>query len=168
MREGGMSLVTVFGLGHLRPAPGTWGSLPPVVLAGVLIALGLGPDAQPLVYHGVLVLVLLGFSLVCVTVGDAAEYRFGRKDPSQVVADETAGQCLPLLFLSNASVATTGAAVFTLIYAFLAFRVMDIVKPWPAYGMQRAPGGWGILLDDLMAGVYAMIIVQVVSRVMLA
>lgn len=163
-RDGSLVWVTVGGLGHLRPFPGTWGSLPSVAVAGVLVAAGLGPAGHPVVYNLVLLAVVIVFSGACIVLGDRAEARFLRKDPSQVVADETAGQALTLMFLPAAAVATPGLAAFTLFYGFLAFRAMDIVKPWPARQIQRVPGGWGVLLDDLMAAVYAWVVVQVIAR----
>src|SRR5690349_19194211 len=90
----GESMVTTFGLGRLRPAPGTWGSMPPVALAGLLMIAGFGPDGTFVhwtLYNGVLLAVVLVFSAACVRYGDAAEAKFG-KDPGQVCADETAGQ----------------------------------------------------------------------------
>lgn len=168
LSQRGELLVTTFGLGRLRPAPGTWGSMPPVVMAGVLIALGLGPDGTFVnwaVYNGVLALVVVVFSAACVRYGDAAEARFNRKDPGQICADETAGQCLPLMFLPSAAVGTAASAALTLVGAFLAFRVFDILKPWPAGRLQDEPGGWGVLLDDLAAGLMAAVVVQVVVRV---
>ncbi|MBS0196276.1 MAG: phosphatidylglycerophosphatase A [Planctomycetes bacterium] len=160
--------MTVFGLGAMRPAPGTWGSLPPVLMAAALIAGGLGPHQSPFLYHLALATVCVAFSAACVVQGDRAEAHFGYKDPSNVVADETAGQCLPLLGLPAAALANFHVAAFTLLYAFVAFRMMDIVKPWPARGLQRIPGGWGILIDDLIAGVYAAVMVQLMTRLMLS
>lgn len=166
-------LVTVGGLGRLRPASGTWGSLPPVVLAGALIAAGVGPGcggdgsagcwAGAIAYHAVLVGLAAVFTLACAVFGDAAEARFGH-DPAEVVADETAGQCLPLLLLPAGAVSGFWPAAATLAGAFVAFRAFDIIKPWPARRLQRVPGGWGIVLDDLAAGVQAMLAVQVVTR----
>ncbi|CAG0989500.1 phosphatidylglycerophosphatase A [Phycisphaerales bacterium] len=156
-------LISTFGLGYLRPASGTWGSLPPVVLALAMEAAGLGPGTHPVVFNAVLAAVLVIFSAACVVQGDAAEARWG-KDPSNVVADETAGQCIPLMFLPAGAVVSLELSLFTLALAFIAFRVLDILKPWPANRLQDIPGGWGILLDDLVAGVYAMVIVQVCSR----
>ncbi len=163
-----MSLITVFGLGHVRPAPGTWGSMPPVLLAAALIAAGFGPDEHPAIYHAALAAVLLVCSWACLAQGDEAEARFGRKDPSEVVADETAGQCIPLMLLPAGALATTASAAFTLVFAFVCFRVMDILKPAPAHGLQRIPGGLGILADDLVAGIYALLIVQAAARLSLA
>lgn len=160
-------LITTFGLGYLRPASGTWGSLPPVVLALALEAAGFGPGTHPIVFNAVFALMLVVFSIVCIAQGDAAEARWG-KDPSNVVADETAGQCIPLLFLPAAAMESVELSLFTLALAFITFRVLDIVKPWPAFRLQNTPGGWGILLDDLMAGLYALAIVQVCARFALA
>jgi len=145
-------LIQTFGLGAMRPASGTWGSLPPVMLAGAMLAAGLGPRSA--VYLAVLVAVAMVFSLACVMHGDAAEAKWG-KDPAHVVADETAGQCLPLLALPVSVSHSWLAAGGWLLGAFLAFRVLDILKPWPAGRLQDVPGGWGILLDDLAAGAYA-------------
>lgn len=158
--------ITTFGLGHLRPASGTWGSLPPVVLAVAMYAAGVGPGAQPWLFSGVMLAVFAVFCAACIFQGDAAEARWG-KDPSNAVADETAGQCLPLLFLPAAGFATWPLALFTLGLAFVSFRAIDIVKPWPARQMEKLPAGWGILLDDVMSGVYAAIIVQTCARAIL-
>lgn len=162
-----LRFITTFGLGHMRPASGTWGSLPPVFVAGMLLAFHAGPDAQPWVYYLVLAAILVVFSAACVIDGDAAEARFGEKDPSQVVADETAGQCLPLLAILPTSVDTPAHAAMFVAIAFFAFRILDIIKPPPAKGWQRIPGGWGILVDDLVAGLYAAAVVIVAQRVLL-
>jgi phosphatidylglycerophosphate synthase/phosphatidylglycerophosphatase A len=160
----GEALITSGYLGRMRPFPGTWGSIPSVVLAGILILIGLGPAHSPAVYNLVMAGVAAIFMFVCAIWADAAEARFRRKDPSQVVADETSGQALALLFLPAAAVATPGLAAISLLVAFVAFRVTDILKPYPAYRIQRLPGGWGVVLDDLVAGVYALLIVQLITR----
>jgi len=144
----------------MRPASGTWGSLPPVFVAAGLIWSGHGPVESPWLYHAVLAAILVVFSLICLVQGDQAESAFGKKDPSQAVADETAAQCIPLMFLPGHALSEPRMIVYTLVLAFVAFRVMDILKPWPAYKLQRIPGGLGILVDDLFAGVYALVIVQ--------
>lgn len=169
MNRSSLRLITTFGLGHLRPASGTWGSLPPVLLATIILGAGHGAEFSPhatlwWVYHVVLAAIAIVFSWACVHDGGAAEARFGKKDPGQVVADETAGQCLPLMCIPASAVTGWGPMLMTLALAFVSFRVMDIIKPWPARGLQKVPGGWGILIDDLFAGVYAAIVVQVVTR----
>lgn len=158
---------TTFGLGFMRPASGTWGSLPTVILAGALIALGAGPIEKPIVYYAALGAVFLFFCWASLAGGGEAEYVFGKKDPGKVVADETAGQVLPLLALPAASLASGPTTIFTLAFAFVAFRVADIVKPWPARGLQKLPGGVGILVDDLIAGLYALAAVQIAAHLAL-
>lgn len=156
--DGNLRWVTTFGLGHMRPFPGTWGSLPPLVLA-LLLLLVLPDGAYPPVLRLVMLLVAIGFTLVCVTLGDKAEARFGRKDPSQVVADEVAGMALCFMLMP---VVDPGWGRFgTLILAFIFFRAMDIVKPWPAHSLQAKPGGWGVVLDDLAAGVQAALLLWI-------
>lgn len=162
-----MLLVTTFGLGHLRPAPGTWGSMPPVAVAGVLVVLGLGPLEAPVVYHGVLALIFVVFCLATVVYGDWAEAIWNRKDPSQVVADETAGVCIPLVALPVAQPRTAVelvALAAVLAFVFLAFRLCDILKLPPSRQLESVRGGWGVLLDDLAMGVLALLIVQLVLR----
>ena len=166
-------LITVFGLGHLRPASGTWGSTPPVAFALLLIWLlspnGLSVHDQWIINIS-LVLIGLIFSIVCVRFGAEAEQRFGKKDPGQVVADETAGQCIALLFLPWRPMTDMDGWIWNLVLAataFSAFRILDIIKPPPANQIQRLPGGWGILADDLIAGFYALLVAQGVGRMIL-
>lgn len=159
-----LRLITTFGLGFMRPASGTWGSLPPPIVDVALYFGGYGPGQHPWVFNGVMLAIMLLFAFACVKDGDDAERRWGH-DPKEVVADETAGQCLPLLLLPASSMADVPTALFTIQLAFLAFRAMDIAKPWPCMRLQRIPGGWGILLDDLVAGLYAAAIVQIAAAV---
>lgn len=170
----GRLLITSFGLGHMRPFPGTWGSLPPAFLALVLAHFGLGSagdggggDTGWCIYHAVLLAVLITFSTICIAYGDQSETAFGKKDPGSVVADETAGMCLPLMFIPPHLIADApsgwGGPLMVLM-AFVLFRIFDIIKPWPCYRLQAIPGGWGILIDDLFAGVYALVCMQLITR----
>lgn len=150
-------LVTVGGLGLMRPASGTWGSLPPAVIAAVFVLAGVPAWAWVAVMGGVVVV----FSLACVAGGDWAEAEFGKKDPGEVVADETAGMALTLVTfagLGQVEGMSVGRGLMVVAAAFVAFRLMDVIKPPPARGLQRAPGGWGILLDDLAAGAMASVL----------
>ena len=79
--------------------------------------------------------------------------RVGLKDPGIVVVDEVLGQWVTLLALPF----TPATAAL----GFLLFRAMDIVKPWPARDLERLPGGWGIMADDVAAGVYAHLALRV-------
>jgi len=158
------ALVTTFGLGWCRPASGTWGSLPPVMLAAILLALGMPTTSLP---FGIIMALIVGISSVsCVLFGDQAVAQFNRKDPSQVVADETAGMALILAFLPANATTTPANAAITLALAFVAFRILDIFKPFPARQLEALPAGWGILLDDLMAAVYAIMALHIAASVL--
>jgi phosphatidylglycerophosphatase A len=80
------------------------------------------------------------------------EQHLGVEDPGPVVIDEVVGMLISLLWLPS-----SWAVVLA---AFVAFRVCDIIKPWPAGRLERLHGGWGIMADDVMAGVYANLAVQ--------
>lgn len=158
-------LMTGFGLGRLRPAPGTWGSLPPPLLALAIVAAGAGGRVVDLAMVGL----GLVFAVTCVALGPWAERTFGRKDPSAVVADEIAGQAIPLLALPWRSFGEPDGTAWNLALAgtaFVSFRVFDIWKPPPANKLQSLPAGWGILVDDLIAGVYALALTQLAVRFM--
>lgn len=167
-------IVSVGGLGLMRPAPGTWGSVPPCALAFIAVVLGLDSTAINLMLIAVLVL----SSVACIALGPWAERQFQGKDPGVVVADETAGMALTLLFVPLARQAAEGAEVaqsttaaeigFAFIVisaAFVLFRILDIVKVQPANLIQQFPSGWGILLDDLVVAIYGNLILQLFLRV---
>jgi phosphatidylglycerophosphatase A len=159
-------LLTTSGLGYVRPASGTWGSMPPVVIAGALILAGLGPGTSlSWIYFAVLTLILVVYSLSCVIFGIDAEAKWG-KDPSEVVADETAGQCIPLMMIPAALTGNIISLTTVLLGAFLFFRAFDILKPWPAGAAQRIAGGWGILLDDIFAGLMAGVAMLIVLTIL--
>ena len=166
MRRFQLAMVTVGGIGHAPVASGTFGSIPPVVMALLLVQSG-----QPhWVVNSCLVLLGVVFSVACIRFGRLAEETFGKKDPGQVVADEIGGQCVALLFLPWAAPDVEGALLWNLLLgtgAFLAFRFFDILKPPPARGLERLKGGLGILVDDLITGAMALVLGQIVSRVVM-
>ncbi|MBX3364086.1 MAG: phosphatidylglycerophosphatase A [Phycisphaeraceae bacterium] len=159
-------MMTSLGFGHLRPFPGTWGSLPPLGIAAVLVLVGAGPTESPWVFNGVCLLMVLVWSLVCVLQGERAEAYWRTKDPSSVTADEAAGMALALIALPLEWGAGFWSIAAWLIGAFVLFRLFDIVKPWPIEPLQRIPGGLGILLDDLAAGAATLIVLQLWAATM--
>lgn len=157
-------MLTAGGLGHAPIASGTFGSLPPVVLAFVLVQ----TDQPAWLLNTCLVLLGVAFSIACIRFGKQAEARWKRKDPGEVVADEVAGQSLALLFLPWAPVSAPNAMLHNgliAVSAFLAFRFFDILKPPPARKLESLKGGVGILVDDLVTGAMAAVVIQVVFRV---
>jgi phosphatidylglycerophosphatase A len=130
-----MLVATVGGVGRLRPAPGTWGSL--VALPAMLLG-----------REGILVL-----ALVITAVGWAAVFDVLRgrstEDPGWIVVDEVAGMLVALAALP------AGAGWRGAVLAFLLFRAFDILKPWPVSWADRLHGATGVMLDDILAGAIA-------------
>lgn len=153
-----IALLTSGGLGFCKPAPGTWGSLPPCIAAGIVYLAG--GSISGTAFNTAMIATAVVFTAVCVAFGSTAEKVFGKKDPSQVVADETAGQALPLIALPAAATDTLAEAFWTVTAAFVLFRIFDILKPPPARQLQSIKGGAGIVIDDLIAGVMAAIVLQ--------
>ena len=155
-------IVTGFGTGHLPVAPGTWGSAAAVAVFLLVAHLS---DGNAILVNGAMGVVAAASSVACVGLGRFAEEAFGTKDPSECTIDEWAGQALTFVLLPMAQ----GPVRLLIIAAagFVAFRLFDIVKPPPARGLQRLPAGWGILVDDLIAAVYANVICQLVFRLAL-
>ena len=155
--------LTAGGLGHLWPASGTWGSLPPVMLF-----MGMAWMQASIALHGVAQAALaVAASVACVRHGHAVERVTGRKDPGVVVIDEVAGMsltlviALPLLVMMDgqagrwAQAMPTSLALTLACGCFLWFRVMDVIKPPPARRLQSLPAGVGVLIDDLVVAPYA-------------
>lgn len=155
-------LTSCFGLGRLPPAPGTWGSLPPVIIFGLMCLFGASPA---MITNVMAALVLIG-GFVCVQFAPAAMAATGKNDPSEVVADEFAGQAVTFLFSPFLAMgqASGRQILITVFVGFVLFRLFDISKPWPIRKLEKYPAGWGILADDLLAGVFAWIILQICIR----
>ncbi|MCA1961253.1 MAG: phosphatidylglycerophosphatase A [Desulfomonile sp.] len=138
-----IGVVTSCGLGYIPVIPGTVGSLP-AVLAFVVIMTQLKPE-----YHTAALAAALAVSgILCIVLAPWAERYWGRKDPRYIVLDEVAGFFLTVVLFRGQSI------LWTAVTAFVATRIADIIKPPPANLMERLPGGWGILLDDLVASLY--------------
>jgi phosphatidylglycerophosphatase A len=135
-------VATGFGSGYSPFAPGTAGSLVGLLLFWPLAG---RPPAQ--VFAATVIV-----SLVGILAAHHVSHTLGQKDPGLVVVDEVAGQWVTLLLLPF----TLGTAIA----GFFLFRLMDVIKPWPARDFERLPGGFGIVADDLMAGVYANLLLR--------
>ncbi|MFP4175803.1 MAG: phosphatidylglycerophosphatase A [Planctomycetota bacterium] len=139
-------LLSGLGTGYLPLAPGTWASA-----AAAAVALGVEHWLPTPVAILVLMLSSLGALTGGVWLGQWAEQHYGEKDPPTVVVDEFAGQwlvCLLFGWRPESLLAATGIA-------FLTFRIFDVIKPPPARRLEHLNYGWGVMLDDLVAGIYA-------------
>ncbi|MBM3586912.1 MAG: phosphatidylglycerophosphatase A [Alphaproteobacteria bacterium] len=128
-------VATMGGIGRLKPAPGTWGSL--VVLPAAL----LGPMPALLLANFV---TLIGFYAVRQVLRETTD-----QDPGWIVVDEAAGMLIALAGLSMT------ASIWGVLLAFGLFRVFDILKPWPISWADRQKGAFGVMLDDIVAGALA-------------
>jgi len=134
-------LASFFYIGHSKYAPGTLASA-----VAVLIYIIVKP-AFLLYCITLLVVTALGFM-----ISEAAEKAYQQKDPSCVVIDEVAGMLLACVFLP--------LKPWVLLWAFLAFRFFDITKIYPIKQLENLKGGIGIMMDDLMAGIYTIFVIQ--------
>ena len=143
MTKLGLFLATCGYVGHVPLAPGTAGTLVGVAVFYGLRAFG-GTAAEP---AAIAILFAVG-----VWASGVAERHWQRTDPGPVVIDEVVGTLLTLLWLP-----LTGLGVFV---GFLVFRVLDVVKPWPAARFESLHGGLGVMADDAMAGVYGHLLLR--------
>ena len=139
------TIATFFGAGLGKPGPGTWGSVAAVLLWAVFAAY-----AHPAPH--ILLVVLLAAIAAALALGVPAatlvEREAGRTDPGLVVIDEVVGQWIALL----ASPADWRHGLI----ALALFRFFDVTKPFPVRRLERLPEGWGIVFDDVAAGLYAL------------
>jgi phosphatidylglycerophosphatase A len=140
-------VATFFGVGRLRPGPGSWGSAATVLLWAAL-AYGLAPWLRTPVAIGLAVLV----TLIGIPAATRVARASGVKDPQFVVIDEVAGQLVTLIAVP--------LAWKTFLAGFILFRGFDIVKPPPVRQLERLPEGTGIVLDDVAAGLYGLIVMH--------
>ncbi len=142
-------LATGFGLGRIPVAPGTFGTLAGLPLIGIMVWLAEGFSP------GTTAFFLICLILIRVWVADRAEQLLGLKDPGCIVIDEMAGYCIALSLVPVTPI--------TLIAGFAAFRCFDIIKPLPVrYFEQNFSGGAGVVLDDIMAGVLAALLLKII------
>ena len=142
-------LATCFKIGHLPIAPGTWGSLAAVIGWWLWLQY-----LDPLVF----IVLIITIFIIGVFATNIIIDHTGEKDPSRVVIDEVAGQWLGLLMLPDGALYIAGA--------FILFRFLDILKPWPIRQLEQFPKGWGVMLDDMLAGLLTLGLIQGVSRLL--
>ncbi len=141
-------VATLFGLGYIPWAPGTWASLA-TTIAWWLLTAAVRPNWQSAV-----ALLLAGFAIgLGIPAATRVARETGQKDPQFVVIDEVAGQFIPFLAIP--------ASWKSLLLGFILFRGFDIVKPPPVRQLERLREGLGIVMDDVAAGVYAFGIMQI-------
>jgi len=139
-------VATVGGAGYAPVAPGTVGSAVGALLLWLIPFSGPG-----------LAIFLVAVTAVGMWASSRAERRLGAHDPGAIVIDEVAGLTLALLAAPRTWLVVA--------VAFLLFRLFDVVKPFPARAAERLPGGIGVMADDLVAGLYTLVVLLVLSAV---
>ena len=134
-------VATFFYLGKLPFAPGSWGSLGALLLWLLL----------PITFSVHLSVIIILFVLGVYSSSKMAKY-LDEHDPSEVVIDEVVGMGISLFMLPH--------NFWLYLLSFILFRIIDILKPSFIYRIQNLPGGWGIMLDDVMAGIFTFALVN--------
>lgn len=158
-------IATGGGVGFIPIAPGTWGSLTAICiifglfthefvnLPGTSVGeMKFGIMGFELDYFPIVILAF-AFTVAGIIATGIFARSTGIKDPKQAVMDEFAGQSITVLGLYRGYF---GVGAF--LVAFLLFRLLDIWKPWPIRWFEKLPGGWGIMMDDVVAGLFGAII----------
>ncbi len=151
-----VQIATLGPLGRLK-APGTWGSAAGLLWWATVVRLAHAKGWHHEFFFDALV--VLTAVLLC---GVAAAF-IGKKDPSEITLDEFAA--MPLVFLFNPYVHKGGSSFLLILLGFLFFRLFDITKPFGIKALEKLPGGFGIVLDDVMAAIYANLALQAVARI---
>ncbi len=141
-------LASGLGTGFLRPYAGSWGSIPPLFIGWYLIS-----TQPPWVFSAV----VAGVTALAVLTAERAQYFWGH-DAKKITIDEYAGMLVTLIGLPT--------IWWVYLASFFAFRFFDILKPPPARQLESLPGGLGITLDDVAAGIYANILMRLVLWLM--
>lgn len=165
--------LATFGVGYIKIAPGTWGSM---VGVGLYLLIRLAEfavwetaqtrgwrvdqlEAWRIEAHIVIILIT---TVVGIWAAGRAAILLNKKDPQQVVIDEIAGQFIALMFVP------LYVSWWLILVGFVLFRIFDIWKPYPIDDMQELPGGFGVVVDDLVAGIYAAVVMSLIAAIQLS
>ena len=139
------AFVTVFGIGYIRIAPGTFGSL-----FAILVWYASIKFINIYLFYVIIIIAFI-FSFKAINIYLRNE---NKDDPSEVVVDEFIGQSLPLIFLLQFN-------VYEVLLAFSSFRLFDIFKIYPVNKVENIKGANGVIMDDVVAGIYSLIIIMI-------
>lgn len=139
-------IATCLKVGYLPLAPGTWGSAFAILIWFIFLK-----NLSPIIF-GLLIILFIFIGIITAnTIIDNG----GGNDPSYIIIDELVGQWLALWMLPNGSI--------NIIIVFILFRFFDIFKPWPVRFMEKFPRGFGIMFDDIAAGILTFILIQAMN-----
>lgn len=140
-------VATFFGIGYMKPGPGTWGSA-----AGLLLWAAIASQLPGSARTLTVIILAAVVTLIGIPAATQVARAFSKKDPQFVVIDEVAGQLIALI--------AAPLSWKTFLAGFILFRAFDIVKPPPVRQLEKLPEGTGIVIDDVAAGLYALGVMQ--------
>ena len=166
IKKFGLSILTLFGVGYFKYAPGTAASFVTCIIYYILWIAEFSLHNHK-IYLVCFLIIILIYSILII---DKLSQFFKKKDPKEIVIDEFVGQCIPLVaFLfrpENLSHLGGRANNYILIYillSFILFRFFDILKPYPINIVdKKMKNGVGIMLDDIIAGIYSTIVIYII------
>ena len=152
MKQTAFLLSTLFYVGYFPKIPGTIGSLVSLpIIFYICYKFG---------FIGLLATIIISFIVAMVSVKEVLKYT--KHDPSFVVIDEFIGQAVTFLLISDTLVSNTNIVPY--IIGFILFRIFDVTKPYPvSYADKKIQNAFGVILDDVFAGIYATIIIYIIS-----
>ncbi|MBN2372751.1 phosphatidylglycerophosphatase A [bacterium] len=139
-----MAIASLFGIGYIPFCPGTFGTFAAIFLYAVIARFSLYSQVG-----AIFVIFFIG-----VWAAQKAEKILNKKDPTVVVIDEAAGYLLTMCFLPF--------SITVSLIGFFLFRIFDILKPFPIKRLEKISGGWGIMMDDILAGIYSSVVLRVI------
>ena len=156
-------IATVGGLGRVRWAPGTWGSMVGLAI-GVIVIQGISSLMWQKVLIPAMLVACITF-VVCAMICTQAEEALGIHDAPAIILDEVWAMAVIIIFTPFASLK---GVPWLILVAFIVFRLFDIVKPFPLQRLARLPRGWGIMADDFGAAIYSMVLLWVFTPLYLS
>ena len=169
------TILTLFGIGYFKYAPGTLASLVTCLIFYILVRTG-----NFLSFYNYIIIFLIFILIYSIIFIDKLSYKFKKKDPSEIVIDEFFGQSIVILFAfflgGNVYIILSLPGSFLIHYilelelllAFILFRIFDILKPFPINMIdKKIKNGLGVMLDDIVAAIYASITYAVIKKVIL-
>ena len=162
----GVSILTMFGVGYFKYAPGTAASFITCVIYYILWIAGFSLHNNK-IYLVCFLIIILIYSIAII---DKLSHLFKKKDPKEIVVDEFIGQSIPLIsFLfrpeqfTNLGGQTNNVVIIYILLSFILFRFFDILKPFPINIVdKKIKNGVGVMLDDIIAGIYSTIIIYII------
>ena len=161
----GLSLLTMFGIGYFKYAPGTAASFITCLIYYILWLSDFSLHSNK-IYLVFFLIIILFYSIIII---DKLSHLFKKKDPREIVVDEFVGQSIPLMsFIFSADTFVpigekTDNLIIFILLSFVLFRLFDIIKPFPINIVdKKMKNGVGVMLDDIIAGIYSTIVIYII------